>query len=368
MADEEKVVEETQPAEDAQATTEDDNFGAGIFENGEGEQAAPTEPAQPSQEETVAAASSGFVETLTELGFDNVDSDEVGRDRLLEAYRQERQRQSDLERRAMQAEQLASFYAQQQSLPQQPAATATDESSEENTVWPTYPQYDPQMVSKYRQQVADEQGNVVSQWAAETPPEVRAAYDQSMHAMENWTHNLAWRPQETLEPIMRKVTRDEVVEVLRDTFGIDPQELPQRLDINGDRAYATAFREQYQDKLVERDARTGQVIGFNDLGNRFNETLLSLEQDGITSLPARFERAKQIHAADFAALESQTQSATAAEVREERKKQKQQRGRSSAIPNRTGSVPRSEEEVQNDGLTAGQRLVAEMEAEGMFAS
>jgi len=350
--------------EEAKTPEEEAEFGAGVFEEltatPEPEEAppAPVAEEEPSEPEGPSLSS-----TLSDLGFRDVESEEDAQERLLKAYQEQLNQTAALEQRAREAEIRAAMsgmqpHAQPQNTqPQEPAA-------EDKRYWPAYPTVDAQMISKYRETVVDPETQQLSvRWADGTPRELRDNYDRFTAEVEQWTNKLAYEPEQTLTPIIEDLAERKVRQILESSFGFAPEEIGTRLDLSGENREIQSFMDRYQEHLYDVDPVTRQPTNrFSDFGAKVDAAMIEGYNLGLESRSAQLRYAQKTLSNEFAAIEGRAAQVTAEEVREERRKQKTQRGGQSR--DLSGSVPKQADEVQNQHLSPGQTLAAAMREAG----
>lgn len=349
MSDEDKKPEDEQ------------EFGAGVFEEltatPEPEEAP---PAPVAEEEPTEPEGPTLSSTLSDLGFRDVESEEDAQARLLQAYQEQLNQAAALEQRAREAEIRAAMSGMQPQ--QQPQVTQPAQESPQ--YWPSYPSVDPQMISKYRETFVDPETQQISvRWADGTPRELRDNYDRFTSEVEQWTNKLAYEPEQTLTPIIESLAERKVRQILETSFGFAPEEIGSRLDLSGENRTVQNFMDRYQEHLYDLDPVTRQPTNrFSEFGAKVDAAMIEGYNLGLESRSAQLQYAQKTLANEFAAIEGRAAQVTAEEVREERKKQKMQRGGQSR--DLSGSVPRQDDEVQNAHLSPGQTLAAAMREAG----
>lgn len=296
--------------------------------------AAPEVPAPP-------PAKPAIVAKLEELGFQGIADENEGIERLIQAYKQQKDQFGNEIKQAL-AE------VRQQVVPQahtpQPA----------NGGWWNPPQVDLTTAAQFR--TAD------GGWKEGTPAEVKSQFAAYEAYRSNFANKLLDNPEQALEPLLQKKF-EEYFERKYTQVSQEQQE----------RAYFDrAIREN--DWIFEKDPLTGaRANKLSAEGARFNELMASLEgeTDHQGNLVVRympkskaFETALRIRAAEKAAAAAKvTSPEQAAEIN--RQKQADLLNRASPPGSRAGSLPSpAATPPRNRNLTPGQKLLQELERAG----
>jgi len=320
-------------------------------------------PVETPAEETVEEpAAPGFLERMTELGFDGVEDESQGRDRLLESYSQLSTQIQELQEQNQNLSQLAQYgnqhlemLRQQEQQAQQPA---------EQKGWWNPPEIDQQAVDRYRKSVTNpETGEVTQEWVDGTPAGIRTQYGTHQQYLENWVDGLAYRPQETLDPVIESVVTRMLDERLSEL------QAAQRAD-----RFAERVVEEDGGWLYEVDPRTNQprvdpITGDRILtadGKRVMEYSQYARSIGISDPVQQWEYATAMHHRDVLAAEHNgaTTATTAAQKAVDKKMQHLQnaarggRGRGGTV-----ATAQDTNTEQNPDLSAGQKLIEQLRAD-----
>jgi len=286
-----------------------------------------------------------WLDLVRKQGFENVESEEDARQRLLDAYQQERSRLDELEKRWQQFEPLIAYgqqyidSLQKQQAGGQPAGQAAQAAAapEQPSVWPQIPEVDLDAVERYR----DDKG----EWKFNTPPELRHQAEQAAAAIQKWQVGMALRPQQTLEPIIKQVARQVSEELLREQFGMEPKELVQRLDLSGEQQFVQQQANELAPVLYERDPRTGQLDlqRLSAVGQAFTTALEDLERGGMSSAASRMYFARQLIAPLLTQQQQQQVTQAAQQQAAKKKTEHLHRGAARSVADRDGSVSRNQD-------------------------
>lgn len=294
------------------------------------------------------AAPETFLDQVKSLGFENIASDEDARARLLESYRQQQERLSGIETRIREIEPLAKYGAEyletlrgappSHHQPQQPQAQPQAQRG-----WWNPPQVDQQIVQKYRRSAPD--GGVA--WSPDTPAHVRVDAEKHQQYIEDWTNRLIYKPDEALEAPVAAILERKLTELFG---GIPLTELPDRLDVNGERKQFDAFVAEHQDRLFVKNPVTSR-LDYNAL-TPFGETVnRRLEQ--LHALPVADRLALAIELA-----EKDHPAVTLPAKRQEVRREVARRAGAGAVPQAASGEGRTR---PNPNLSPGQELVARLE-------
>ena len=224
-----------------------------------------------------------FLTTLGELGFEGLEDETVARDRLVEAYRQQQQRQAEIEEQYRQAQQYAAWGQQYYQLAQDPEFRQFMESrqgggsavqggagqsrqpvqasrqtsfgqvadQDQSKSWWAPPVVDERLVSQYRTQRVGADGEIIEEWKSDAPLALRQQYENLELYRRDWADKLVRDPQRALEPAIEHVASRLVRQVIQDEFSRREVEQAQRavqMEISTENPW-----------LFQTDARTGQV-------------------------------------------------------------------------------------------------------------
>lgn len=304
--------------------------------------------------EAAAAEPKGFIDRVRELGYQGDDESEA-MDTLIASYRRLATERQQWEQRVKETEELARFgteYLQQQRQEEAPSQPAEETPGEQP--WWNPPTLDPAMVQRYQEVTLGEDGQPKLGWKSNTPRELQQAAEQYSQYLEQWATDLVQRPQEVLPKIIEQEF-DRLFE----------RRIKERDEEQQLATFAERVRETNRDWMFTKDEQGREV--FTAEGQLVTNFLAEAAEKGMTSPQDQWEyavykydylnRAKQASAAQA----SQTAQQTAAQ------KRRQQAAQGAGRPNRTGTVPRPDEEStrsQNPNLTPGQKLLQQLRLDG----
>lgn len=309
----------------------------------------------------------GWLDSVRQYGFEDVKDEDDAKQRVLQAWQQQQERASEYERRMKELEPLVGlgqqYWEQQQRerQQQQQAQQPAPQQEQPQSLWPSFPKLDPQVVQRWREQ--DSTGEW--KWKFGTPMEIQQAAVDFKSQADKWTNDLIYRPKEALEPPIRAITREEVMTVLKEQFGMEPKELVSKLDISGERAYVDRILTEYQDYLFDKDPRSGR-LDYNRasaIGNMFFQAVEESKQMGITSEANQYYNALRLIQPYLQQQTQTTATATAQVTAEQKRNEHLRRGAARSAPSRDGSVPKTNAEpgeVQNKGQSFGSSLAQEL--------
>ncbi len=342
-----EAAEETHPILDGQEAQE-------AQEGSAAEETPPEETPEPAAEETPEPAAEparpSFMEQLSGLGFENLESDADAQARVLEAYQQQQQsyeelqaQQDQLKQRISDAEYRASLSTVNQP---EPAKEAGDKQ-----FWDP-PPYDPSC-EEYRQ-VDPATGKTT--WKDGTPVSVREGAEKVEAFRTKWANTIINRPHEVFpemiahyakplieQEVERRISEDRsqrsLEQIQRDNewmFQVDP--------VTG--LHTKQFSNEGQ-KVIDIGNRI-KGIDFNDDANVL-KAAMDFYQDNKT--------------------QQSSQAETATEQARQTRQQKQRSHMRKAVgsPGRGGSIPNEDDQdprPQNSNLSAGRQLLAAYEEAG----
>lgn len=374
---EEKVSEQTAAAEET-TTSPDSGAGTPVAAETPAVDGAPDSAAEPvAQQGEVAqpnsASPASLLDEMKVLGFQDLQSEEDARARLIEAYRQREMQLEDIASRYQQVSPLAQYGQQYLALMQNPAfqqfqaqaqpSVTQAQPQEEN--WWSPPKYDPVLAEKYREVKVDPAtGEQRLEWKANTPAEIRASVEAHSTYLEKWADDLVRRPQEVLP----KIIRAEFDKYFDERYG----SIQQQAEVD---RLASEIKTNHADWMYQRDPRTNQIMEgqLTQAGQQAMNYLQEAMQMGIQSPQQQWRYVERAMSADYAqyAYQSQSQQTNTAQVAQQKKQELLTRG-NTALPGRGGSQPArgagASAQPQNTSLSPGQQLLAELEADGVLVN
>lgn len=310
-------------------------------------------PSQP------AGAAPDFLSAMRDAGFADVADEQAARDRLLEAYRQQQQQIADAQRRIAEMEPLAGYGVEhlqrlreggsQSSAGAAPAQSGAQQGQPKK--WWDPPSLDMAAVQRYYKfnPTTGEQ-----EWARETPAAVRAAAEAYTEYVEGWQHKLLSNPPAALEEPMRQVALQVVTELFG---GIPPQELPERLDLTGERRLFENLVAEHGSRIFVTSPITNQLDHdrMTPFGESLQKYLIEAGQLGITAPDRKLAYAMKLANADHPV----PQAVRTTEQREQHRQDVRRRAAATGVPQRNGSE-NLETRPQNKNLSPGRELVASL--------
>lgn len=149
--------------------------------------------------------SNPWLDQIRGLGFEGIETEEQARERLIQAYEQQTQRERQIQEQMQQIAPLVRYgqeYLQIQNDPRFKQVFSPQErleTPEEPQSWWNPPKYDPALIERYQEDRVDQEtGQVYKVWKENTPAQVRAdaeAYDQYIR---DWQHKLVYDPREAI--------------------------------------------------------------------------------------------------------------------------------------------------------------------------
>jgi hypothetical protein len=316
---------------------------------------AASTPETPPLAETVEPAKPTFVERLkAEFGFEGVDSDEQAQERLLEAYKRDRDSLTAAQQRAEEQARIAAALATGRT-----AEPAVPQTAPANDHWWQAPAIDEKMLDLYQTSTVDAAtGREKVDWRPGTPPELIAQYNRHEATIKEWTENLVRRPHEVLPKIIAYEARRIVQEELSQS-----QQQQQAV------SFLDNFRNENPwlfniDPVTNKPAMADGRFGLSPEGQKFQSYLTEAEQLGIADVQKQFAYANRLRAADIASSKALP---NAADVNAQRKRELLAAGAGGGIPDKSGSVPTpaSQGRTQNQNLSAGEKLRLQMIRDGI---
>lgn len=319
----------------------------------------------------------GFLDRLKSLGFQDVSDEQTAREKLIEAYQAQRERQERiaaeyesmrmLSQYGQQFLQLAQddafrqFMSQRQAGGSQPQAQPAAEAQAESAKWWSPPEVDELLVREFQEARVDPETKAVTQaWKAETPAEIKDAWQKRQLYYRQWLNKLATNPIEALQPLLKQ----HADEVRRSVIEEITQQSQQAYSQQREQAVLGQIMQKHASELIQLDPATRQPMR-DLLGNYIHTPLGKQVLEAVNELApvipdterlfeAAYNRAVvQRQQAEVAALKQQLEALQAAQ---------QQRqavvARGATPPNRTGAepTPAAPRAVKDRHLRPGDRL------------
>lgn len=304
-----------------------------------------------------------FLDTLRDLGFEDVKDEADARKRLLQSYQQMQRDYAEEQQRIQEMEMLARYgqqylsEQQKQQLEQQKQQQQQEEATGTKAPW--NPPALPENWERFREPQVMDNGEVVVGWKKDTPPSVITAAQEYEQYTQNWAEQLIRNPIEALKPYFEyfgNTLLDERLEALQ-----QQQQLNQ---------FTNQVREQNADWMYEVDPRTNQYVvdrnGSRKLtaaGEQMMGYVDQVANAGVTDPQMQWVLAVSLY--DYMNKgQAQPQTRPGREApeppsRSERKRQHLQK----STRNRTGTVPEDfdDEETrdQNPYRSPGQQMLEE---------
>lgn len=273
-----------------------------------------SEAGQPAGQ-TGASGQPTLAERLAQLGFEGVVDERDGVERLVTAYQREqeaaRQREEQL-RNAAQWAQYGQQYYQQLQDPEVRAffegrqggrgangGRQTTEAQAE--AWYRPPQYNAELVARFRTTRVNEAGEPVVDWKPDTPATVRQQYEARQQFIEDVSNRLVSDPLGAIGEIAEAALAPKFQAMLDEYFG-------QRVEARERERYEESLVQQISrenaDWLYERDPLTNkpnearlsregarvaeylqeaQAIGIQDVGAKWQYAMLKRQASGMSS-------------------------------------------------------------------------------------
>lgn len=181
---------------------ESGEFGEGLDDEpqpiigGDGGQPGEGEPSNP------------WLDQIRGLGFEGVETEEQARERLLQAYQQQQEREEQIQQRMQQVSPLVRYGQEYLRLQNDPLFQKTfgnnqepspQQAQEPQEGWWNPPKYDPALISQYQEYRVDpETGETAKFWKENTPADVRASAEAYDNYIRDWQHKLVYNPQEAI--------------------------------------------------------------------------------------------------------------------------------------------------------------------------
>lgn len=324
------------------------------------EQDAQPDTAQGVSEEAQPTTSTepAFLDTLRQLGWEG-DDEQQAQQMLLDAYQRTTSDYERAQERLAEQEELANYGLQylkaereRQEAEQQQQAAQQPQADEH---WWKPPEFDFATLEKYRDVTFAEDGTPQIGWKKSTPRDIVANAEAYQEYVDKWATDLVQRPHEVLP----KIIEHEFDRMFEER--IAERERAAQLD-----SFAESVKQTNQDWMYTTDSQGREVL--TDQGRQMTQVLQEVASAGVTDpqqqwelAVARYDYLNRLHS-----QAEETAAETSKETAAKRRKEHQEKGLS-ATPNRTGTVPRPEDDnaiAQNPNLTPGQRLVEQLRREG----
>lgn len=305
-------------------------------------------------ESTEEATESTILQRMQEMGL-KFDDESQAFDTLLNSYQGLMQQQQTYQQRMQELEELAQvgndFLRSQREV--KPEAAPEHQGPEP---WWNPPKFDPKWIEQYRDVTVGQDGQPVLGWKKNTPREVQESADKYQQYLEQWATDLVQRPQEVLP----KIVEQEFDRLFEERIQRRDEEA--RLS-----TFAERVRDSNRDWMYTTDSQGRERL--TAAGQMMTEILSEVAESGVTDPESQWRYAVAMYdyrnrSQQVAATEQTTQVKQAAA--ETRRKQLQ-RGTTQPVHNRSGSVPRPEEESplsQNSHLTPGEQLLQQLRDDG----
>jgi hypothetical protein len=293
-----------------------------------------TPPAAQESTQPAAENTSPVLQKLAELGFENVGSEQDGIERLITAYKQQREQFGSQIKEAL--SELRSTVAPPPQPVEQPGQT-----------WWNPPAVDLNLANRFR--------TPDGQWKDGTPAEIR----QQVEAYEAYRTNFANKFLENPKDALRPAVQEMFEEFFDQKYGqLNAQQREQQF-------FDKAFAENQW--LFEKDPTTGRVNQqkLTPEGQRFNELMVhAYEEFGVRDRTKQFEFAMRMRAAEKAASAAKAPTPEQAAATNDQRKQ-DFLNRAAPALNRNGSLPQpGATPPRNRNLTPGQKLKQQMQLDG----
>lgn len=323
-----------------------------------------------------APPSNPWLDQIRELGFEEVETEDQARERLIEAYRQTNQRLETLVDRTERIAPLVHYgkqYLEIQRDPRfqevfgKPAEKKTEPKAnpDQPQSWWNPPAYDPTLVAQYRVAKVDPStGEIIQDWDERTPAAVRSSVEAYNQYIEDWKHKLVYSPQEAIGQAIR-------TEMERFYQEQRSKEQKQHAELSA----FERFQQENADILFERDPITNRITSQLSKSGRIIQHFISeLENRGVSDpeilldyAMLRFEREFGAPNAQQPPAQPQAPAAPAPTVEDRKLNHLKQaaglkRGEGALPPSRTGSdpLPTDQRTPRNKNLTPGHRLLEQL--------
>ena len=309
-----------------------------------------------------AAAESSADEVLNlakEMGYGGDDVTEATL-QVLQAYRQAAEQQKSMQSQLEETRELARFgteYLRQQREREESERKKVEEQAAKEPWW-NPPQFDSKWLEQYRDVSVGEDGQPILGWKPNTPPQVRESAEHYQQYLEQWATDLVQRPQEVLPKII-----EQEFERLFEAR-IQEREQATRLTTFAERVKDANRDWMYTTDPSGREALTAE-------GQAMTRLLSQVANSGVQDPELQWNYAVamydyQRHAQQPAAPQMPPAETSAAAA--EKRRQHLRQGVKQGVHNRTGTVPKPEEESirpQNPTLSPGNQLLNQLRQDGV---
>ncbi len=301
------------------------------------------------------APPAAFLEQLSELGFENVETEEDGRARLLESYQQYRGEMDELRQQLKTLQPMAEYGQQylEELRANKRQTQAPQAEAETDKPWWNPPKFEMGWLERYRE-TDPESG--APRWKENTPADVRTSVEAYQAYLEDWADGLTRRPDELLPPIIEAIARPLFERLYEE-----------RHTAESDDQFVNELRSQ-NDWLFEKDPRTNQITNrLSREGQLVSHFIDEAARLGIADARQQWEYGKRMYR--LAVLEDEAQSngktTTARQTAATKRRQHQRRSSVAENPAERGGSTQTESLPQNTNLSPGQRLLEQMELDGV---
>jgi len=353
------TADDATPVEDSAAEPQEPSDGVTT------EPEASTEPTQeqPQQFDAVAYA--------RELGLEDVEDPNQAAAAFLVGYQQAQEQAAALKAELERQRAIAEAYKSTGATPQTEPDAQQDPAKPEP--WWNPPKFDPASIERYRTVTVDADGNQVTDWAPNTPDEIKRAAVEYQNYLEDWADKLVRRPQEVLPQIIRQ----EVESLLE-------ERLTSREQTQQNQQFIQQVFQQNEGWLYEHDPISGEVVRdpvsgspkLTQEGNMFLECLDYVENSGVTNPQAQWQMAvalfdqRNLAAQQQPQPQSVQQQAEPEQTLEQQQEQvlRQRARQRKPKPDSPGTQVRSEEDGVSEDQTVspGRQLLASLQQDGVI--
>jgi hypothetical protein len=317
-------------------------------------------------------ASNPWLDQIRELGFENVESEEDARERLLLAYQQNQQRLQTLVERVEKVAPLVRYGQQYMELQRDPRfqehfgqkpAQPTQQPNQPTapSSWWNPPQYDPALVARFRVAKVDpDSGQIIEDWDEKTPAAVRSSVEAYEQYIDEWKHKLVYNPKEAIGQAIRQEfeafyqerrSQENQQHQELSTFDRFRQENAELLYERDPVSHRVTNQLSKSGRMIQRLMEEGEARGISDPETLIDYTMLRFERD--------FGRPAPAAPVQPAAPAPPTPAERNLEHLKKGAGLKRGEG---GLPNRSGSepLPTDQRLPKNKNLTPGHRLIEQL--------